>query len=1281
MGVFQDNFEVLPQYHIFRCRLCSFAIAPKSLSTHLRDLHRRLTQEQRRQICEYVKDLSEDAQTKTQVICPHPSDHPVAGFPYYSNGLRCDWVKQDGQLCAYLCRSRQGIQTHCRTQHGWANPHKRGRQSILKPDQEIKQPWTSNVTCQTFFRQPDWLHYFQVTLPEGETTQGPSRDEAGDFFASQHLDIHQTQEETLEAANIVEGFDRHRSTVVPWLQATGIAQHVQGLRKDQIHTAVSLPGEGEDPVLHIIVESMQGILKTAHSWCFDGPDCMLSRPSQFALSRFQGPSGDTSGKQRVFAPSKSPRSLKSYFAIALRLLAYLYRLTQEQRRHFDVEEEYRAPEAIVQLTAGQQRAWQAVIESALERHNSLEHHERGDDEDDSSQSNRSERSIREQPPPSLEDRLINFWMLLVCHDIGARRYTSPLVSFCAMLSVQPTTGSWMKPGNYSSDLSKMIWVVQLIVFYDSARRERCGEGTTLASIRECCEVYLQQANETPMGEILRWRLLLFHVRDHTVGDQQAVWDDENDAVTYEGVTLRMDQIPTLLKKEHQRCRHILYKELMLGASGYRPLSAPSLQDRNNNDTVNWSFKDCADNAALLDGTEHFLLRTIERSKPLSRLFVSDITKGKDGRGWRESAMATYEAHVQDFLAALCVLIHISSGQPLREPEFFSMLWRNTQRRRHITLRFSRVMIQTNYGKQQEQQGLGQDSVRFLAQPIGTLLLDYIIYVLPLRERFLRHAVPHALSSPLLWEEGGRVWPETRLSASLEAACARARLPRLHVSNWRQITVAIVKTKFAGDTHCFEVEGGDPDEEEIVEDIRAMTNQRNHRTRTGLRASQLWHAFWGLDILFAECKRKNEPGMEPTMRKRIAKGIYKPRPPWSSGPLLQELRRLYRNPSMQWKSKEQERAVVMMMTWEEQIIAVLPTGGGKSILFMLPCTLSGAGVTLLVVPLVALRGDLLRRVQELKIDYLEWTPEEERDASLVFVSAEAASQPGFLQYARRLVDDQRLDRIVVDECHLTVTAADYRRSIVDLSQIRSLPTQFVYLTATLPPAMQTEFEERNHLHQPTIIRASTNRSNIFYTVQQCPSGPGRFLQQVATDVLESWPDLVSADRDKAVLYVRSRDDARDLAALLTCDLYVGGNSLTNAGKTVFLQEWTKDPQRPFLVATTALAEGFDYPYVRLAAIVDEPQDLMVFGQETGRIGRDGTKAYAVVYLPSTWKALPQPGHTPDLVSSLYDRSLWEQQNRLAVHRFLRGDQCRRTALSEALDDPQHRWWCMANEGLG
>ncbi|KAK0828412.1 hypothetical protein LTR03_016539 [Friedmanniomyces endolithicus] len=77
-----------------------------------------------------------------------------------------------------------------------------------------------------------------------------------------------------------------------------------------------------------------------------------------------------------------------------------------------------------------------------------------------------------------------------------------------------------------------------------------------------------------------------------------------------------------------------------------------------------------------------------------------------------------------------------------------------------------------------------------------------------------------------------------------------------------------------------------------------------------------------------------------------------------------------NKDIGWKSDEQRDALLTIMSWTEHIVAVLLTGAGKSLLFMLLCTLPNAGVTVLVVPLIPLYGDMLRRLLELKINYLE-----------------------------------------------------------------------------------------------------------------------------------------------------------------------------------------------------------------------------------------------------------------------------------------------------------------------
>jgi superfamily II DNA helicase RecQ len=108
-----------------------------------------------------------------------------------------------------------------------------------------------------------------------------------------------------------------------------------------------------------------------------------------------------------------------------------------------------------------------------------------------------------------------------------------------------------------------------------------------------------------------------------------------------------------------------------------------------------------------------------------------------------------------------------------------------------------------------------------------------------------------------------------------------------------------------------------------------------------------------------------------------------------------------------------------------VVVIIAIGERKSLLFILPCILPNTGVTILVLLLVFLQGDLLRRVQELGIDHLVWSPSEQQDAPLVFVMVEVVYTKQFRTYAYKLVATQDLGRIVFDKAHLTIIASDYR----------------------------------------------------------------------------------------------------------------------------------------------------------------------------------------------------------------------------------------------------------------
>ncbi|KFZ20411.1 hypothetical protein V501_00159 [Pseudogymnoascus sp. VKM F-4519 (FW-2642)] len=779
------------------------------------------------------------------------------------------------------------------------------REHQQRPGRHKDSPLWQACRLQTFFAEKRLIRYFVVSEADrgggdssgsGKAALSPAALEEEKFFQQQGDDIIRAREDGKAAANVVQGFGSHRSAVMPWLQRTGIKDCLEGLEKEQIQASFSLPRKAEDePGLSLILEVMDEILSEAHSWCFDGPGCMLTWPRQLALSRFHTA---TAGKARGFEPRKEP--------------------------------ETRTPADSVQLTDEQASSWAGVI-----------------------------RGVEEQERQTLRDSLSVFYMAVICHEFGGSRYSSPLLGFYAMQSV-----------------------AQLLIFHASASLEKAGHGNTLDRITEYCEEFLRPETETPMGEILSWRLLLFAVSKEAVGSHQA----EPGAPA---TALRIHPSAPAALRRADVWSPEPPPDPGLGAKGQpgcgclRLVLGPASRDQGVEATAGLLPRCCRQRDEDLAADGRCLVR---------------------GRGRRVPKAA-------------------ASPDPYR-------LWSASTRERAV----------------------------------------------------LHHLVQHPATAE-------------------RQACAQAGTPRIGIAIWRQMTVTIVKTKFAADIACFDAEQPASEEaEEIDADIRAMTSQRNYSTwtanrayanqqnssfgnvwdgliRRNLRASTLWKDFWGLDSLLGSPSKRKRSDLDvdgPQLLKRIARGVYRPRKKWSSAALLRGARQLYGDEALQWKSAMQERAMVTVMSGSEQVVVVLGTGEGKSMLFMLPSVLPDAGITILILPL---------------------TPHEARTAPLVFVSAEAAGTKAFRAYAYKLAATGELGRIVLDEAHFTVTASEYRAAMVDLALIRGVRTQFVYLTATLPPTLQAQFELQNNLVNPKIIRASTNRRNLLYMVERV-AGPGQLLKEGA-----------------------------------------------------------------------------------------------------------------------------------------------------------------------------------------
>jgi superfamily II DNA/RNA helicase len=425
--------------------------------------------------------------------------------------------------------------------------------------------------------------------------------------------------------------------------------------------------------------------------------------------------------------------------------------------------------------------------------------------------------------------------------------------------------------------------------------------------------------------------------------------------------------------------------------------------------------------------------------------------------------------------------------------------------------------------------------------------------------------------------------------------------------------------------------------------RSRSRSRNQSQRQSQSRSQTQNQNQSQSQDSGRTKRARDGELDqPSKRRRVT---------YSNHNIQQAMQHVLGRPEVAFRSPEQERAMHDVLDGRTPLVVILPTGGGKSLLFMVPACLEAdaGGVTVVVVPLRALVNDLLQRLRKARVDHLEWQSHQTNAAAVVVVSADVASSSEFMTYMRSLAERGRLRRIVIDECHLTLTASDWRPKLAQLRVLRALGCQMVLLTATLPPVLEANLSEAMLVRNATYVRASTVRPNIRYTVSPCPRGQ---LVPAALAVCRR-----QQPEQRGVVYCRSKAQCETIAGELGCSFY-HADVLDRAER---LEAWIAGGG--FIVATSALGTGVDIGGIEFVLHVDAPWGMIDYAQESGRAGRSGELADSIILVEEHKLG----GRRQDVVrvSGRAVASVKEVDAK-AIAAFLNAHGCRRAVMSCYLD---------------
>ena len=295
---------------------------------------------------------------------------------------------------------------------------------------------------------------------------------------------------------------------------------------------------------------------------------------------------------------------------------------------------------------------------------------------------------------------------------------------------------------------------------------------------------------------------------------------------------------------------------------------------------------------------------------------------------------------------------------------------------------------------------------------------------------------------------------------------------------------------------------------------------------------------------------------------------------------------------------------------KDVLAIMPTGGGKSICFQVP-GLMRDGISLVVTPLIALMKDQVQNLNDRGVRALAIHAGMSRHEVDLALNNAAYGDYKFLylsperlgtQLFRSYIDVLDVSFIVVDEAHcISQWGYDFRPDYLRIGELRErIDAPVIAVTATATPSVAQDIMERLGFKEKLLLKSGFERPNLSYIVRQVEDKYSQIL-----NVCNGVPGT-------GIVYARNRRKCEELSAFLmaqgvSASFYHAG--LGGQARAERQAAWKSGAVR-VMVCTNAFGMGIDKPDVRFVVHYDLPESPEAYFQEAGRAGRDGKRSFAV-----------------------------------------------------------------------
>jgi len=1154
-----------------------------------------------------------------------------------------------------------------------------------KDAQPSNRMWQDNQWCQRVFRAPGWPVYMAVrnrpaALHMADAAQGL-------------LSTWQHDQKRLEARQAQATIqETHRVQADTWLELTAWVPHLKGLSRASLLEAREPPEANQEHELSVACTALRRLVRKAFR------TCRFEVVGRHTLELIERRETGAPSNEKPFYARQRVRTIQKYSQKVLSVFCYLWR-TQDRTE--------RPP---YQLTGLQQAALEQIQQGVdrgadpadLEKHCLqfwiwlLDHLLRGDEH---------------------ESGLLSGVAVLGLKPAYHGSGWVPAHEFSSTLSALITTSKALVVYYaYCQREEAMPAGADAAPLTSELVNDMAERFLMLSDF---------QHGPTPMNRLLRLRALARAESSRRNADGVLSWSGERLLIDQQSFTL--DDLRLTVKGLYETARVQLLKDVLLldldareqvrpGTTPLPALCLDTLVDQPAEMATGYNFLHHPDNH--LDAWNTWLLYRVAEEPALQARFLQgrDMTQQPPRTLWHDAAVAAYMKAVRRFKETLFVLVHLAGGAPARGTEITSIQHTNSAEgvgHRGVFVEAGLVSFVTTYHKGYDFSKKVKAIHRYVPREVSELVVYFLglgrpfiddvqmmHYNVEERTAFLWEPTPEAEDKESEEEEGSgqeeadpdepttRVpanpdgyWGTDRVRRVLKEQTSRYMDAALSTKAWRHAYPAIHR-KLANDGQALDwLDVLYFNKESSEDDARAQQAGHTAKTEEGnygrslaespfqtmaerakfRRVSMDWHR-----ILQFSSALEGHPRHARRFAEALEQQERQARERWSSLAVLDlkpAFQRLAGRPNAEYRGV-QEASLQAIMQHSLRLLVVMATGMGKSMLFMLPASVSPGGVTVVIAPLTLLLDDLLDRCQRLAIPSARWDGRRPPYwARIVFTTPEGAATKSFTRFLDEKRMLRQLDRIVIDECHtLLASTATWRPDVLRLAEMPGKGVQLVYLTATLPPVLQPAFLRLAGLDakELDILRdKSTTRPNLSYQVLEYTRGEldTTLSALVAAKQAQYGPEA------QILVYCPTVAETKRLGTLLQCTAY-SRDMASDTEKARLVRAFTAGVEK-LCTATTILGLGIDAPGVRVVLHVAMCRQLLDLVQESGRAGRTGLPSESIV-LRACWGERGQQG-----------KALGHKTEQWAKN-YLNETTCRRRVIDYYLDGREDRQRCEVGE---